>query len=91
MAPAKLEKEDHERDAAFNKVLHGKSAAARGGLTAMWNKGAQAQEEAVDEYFKHWDKKAAADETDEIREVCIFFLKKKMKKMAQFRGTLTEF
>ena len=80
MAPAKLEKEDHERDAAFNKVLHGKSARARGGLSAMWNKGAQAQEEAVDEYFKHWDKKAAVDETDEIREVRASFFNEEGEK-----------
>ncbi len=69
MPPMALEKEDHQRDAAFNKALHGGSSQARGGLAAMRNKSAKAQKAAVDEYFKHWDKKLSTEETDEIREV----------------------
>jgi sterol 24-C-methyltransferase len=69
MTPVALEKEDHRRDAAFNKTLHGNSSQARGGLVAMRNKDAEAQKAAVDEYFKHWDKKLSAEETDEIRKV----------------------
>lgn len=69
MAPATLEREDLARDAAFNKVLHGKSAKAEGGLAAMRKKDTAAQKVAMDEYFKHWDKRDAADETDAIREV----------------------
>ncbi|KAL9112345.1 MAG: hypothetical protein Q9227_003463 [Pyrenula ochraceoflavens] len=65
---ATLEKEDHSRDAAFNKVLHGDSAKQRGGFMSMFNKDATSQKAAVEEYFKHWDNKAAADETDEIRK-----------------------
>lgn len=73
MAPSALETEDHNRDAAFNKTLHGKSAQARGGFAAMMSgKGADSQKAAVDEYFKHWDNKDAADETPEIREVSFF-------------------
>ena len=64
-----LEAEDHVRDAAFNKAMHGKSAEERAGFMAMMKKDAKAQKAAVDEYFKHWDNKAAADETPEIREV----------------------
>lgn len=71
MAPAKLEPEDHQRDAEFNRVLHGKSAEARGGFMAMRNKDPKAQKAAVDEYFKHWDNKSAKDETEEIREVSL--------------------
>lgn len=63
-----LEKEDKKRDAAFNKVLHGKTSQARGGLAAMRGKDAAAKKEAVDEYFKHWDNKAAANETDADRQ-----------------------
>lgn len=63
-----LEKEDKERDAAFNKALHGKSSDARGGLMAMRTKDVAAQKEAVDEYFKHWDNKLAAAETEEVRK-----------------------
>jgi hypothetical protein len=47
-----LEKEDKERDAAFNKILHGKSAQARGGISAMRSKDKAAQQEALSEYFK---------------------------------------
>ena len=72
MAPTTLEQEDHARDAAFNKALHGQSAKARGGFSAMMGKDKKAQEAALDEYFKHWDQKPSADETDEIREVSIF-------------------
>lgn len=71
MSPVALEKEDHIRDAEFNKAMHGKSANARGGMTAMLQKDKAAQQAAVDEYFKHWDNKAAADETEETRKVCL--------------------
>ena len=77
MAPAKLETEDHARDAAFNKAMHGKSSQARGGLVSLMRKNKDAQELAVEEYFKHWDRKAAEDETDEIREV--FLLSAEMR------------
>lgn len=63
-----LEKEDHDRDAAFNKALHGQSTEARGGLAAMRNKDKVAQKAAIDEYFKHWDNKAASIETEETRK-----------------------
>lgn len=62
-----LEREDHSRDAAFNKALHGKSAQARGGIAAMFSKGSDAKQAAVDEYFKHWDNKPAENETPEQR------------------------
>ncbi|RAL11818.1 sterol 24-C-methyltransferase [Aspergillus homomorphus CBS 101889] len=67
MAPTTLEQENHVRDAEFNRVLHGKSAQSQGGIAAMRGKDAAAQKAAVDEYFKHWDNKAAEDETEEIR------------------------
>lgn len=63
-----LEQEDKARDAAFNKSLHGLSSEARGGIMAMRNKDAAAQKAAVDEYFKHWDNKLAATETEEVRK-----------------------
>lgn len=65
---AHLEAEDHARDAAFNRALHGKSSEAAGGFMAMRNKDHAAQKAAVDEYFKHWDNKSAATETEEIRK-----------------------
>jgi sterol 24-C-methyltransferase len=69
MSPIALEQEDHTRDAEFNKAMHGKSAKARGGMTAMLQKDKAAQQAAVDEYFKHWDNKGAADETEDTRKV----------------------
>ncbi len=70
MATTRLETEDHSRDAAFNKVMHKSSAKAQGGFAAMLQKDKSAQKAAVEEYFKHWDNKGAADETDADREVC---------------------
>ena len=35
----------------------------------MLKKDRVAQKAAVDEYFKHWDSKDAADETEETRKV----------------------
>ncbi len=64
-----LEKEDHKRDADFNKALHGQSAVAAGGFAAMFAKDKNAKKVAVDEYFKHFDNKTAADETDADRAV----------------------
>ncbi|KAF2007050.1 hypothetical protein P154DRAFT_517477 [Amniculicola lignicola CBS 123094] len=68
MSPVTLEKEDHVRDAEFNKAMHGKSAGAQGGLTALFKKDQSAQAAAVDEYFKHWDNKSAEVETEETRK-----------------------
>ena len=67
MSPIALEQEDHARDAAFAKVLHGKSAQGRGGISAMLGKDKEAQKAAVEEYFKHWDNKNADEETEETR------------------------
>jgi sterol 24-C-methyltransferase len=64
-----LEREDKERDAAFNKALHGKSATSKGGISAMLGKGADAKKAAVDEYFKHWDSTDIKNETEADREV----------------------
>ena len=69
MAGTKLEQEDHRRDADFNKAMHGKSAQAGGGIAAMFSKDKGAKAAAMDEYFKHFDNKAAENETAEDREV----------------------
>ena len=67
MAPIALEAEDHNRDAAFHKALHGKSAETTG-FRSMMNKDHDAHKLASEEYFKHWDNKSAGTETAEIRE-----------------------
>lgn len=64
-----LEREDHKRDADFNKALHGNSAKATGGVAAMFSKNKEAKKAAMDEYFKHFDNKRAEDETAEDRAV----------------------
>lgn len=71
-APTKqgLEAENHQRDADFNKALHGSSAQAKGGISAMFTKDREAKKLAVEEYFKHFDNKKAETETKEDREVC---------------------
>ncbi|KAK0733795.1 S-adenosyl-L-methionine-dependent methyltransferase [Lasiosphaeria miniovina] len=63
-----LQKEDHQRDAEFAKALHGTTAKATGGFAAMRGKDQEAQKLAVDEYFKHFDRKTAENETDADRE-----------------------
>ncbi|SPO07324.1 probable DELTA(24)-STEROL C-METHYLTRANSFERASE (ERG6) [Cephalotrichum gorgonifer] len=63
-----LERQDRSRDAAFNKALHGNSSKATGGVAAMMKKNRAAQQEASNEYFKHFENKAAKDETAETRE-----------------------
>lgn len=68
MAPIALENEDHSRDAAFNKAMHGKSVDSKG-FRSMLNKDHDAHKAATDEYFKHWDNKSAGAETVEVREV----------------------
>ena len=65
----KLEREDHQRDANFLKALHGDSVDAKGGFSAMLSKDKEAKKVAVDEYFKHFDRKTAENETDADREV----------------------
>lgn len=67
--PSALETENHVRDQEFAKAMHGKSAAEQNHFMAWMKKDKGAQKEAVDEYFKHWDNKAAKDETEEVREV----------------------
>lgn len=69
-ASNRLEKEDHSRDASFNKAMHGSSATATGGVAAMFAKNRDAKQAALDEYFKHFDNKDAANETTADREVC---------------------
>ncbi|KAG8530088.1 Delta(24)-sterol C-methyltransferase [Bacidia gigantensis] len=67
MAPIALEPEDHSRDAAFNKAMHGKSAASKGGLASMFNKDRSAHKAASEDYWRHWDDKLAGTETEEAR------------------------
>jgi sterol 24-C-methyltransferase len=62
-----LEPENWQRDAAFNKAMHGKSVDGYG-LSALRNKDAVSQKAAIDEYFKHWDNKTADIETEETRK-----------------------
>ncbi|GKT51101.1 sterol 24-C-methyltransferase erg-4 [Colletotrichum spaethianum] len=63
-----LEREDHQRDADFNKILHGDSAKAKGGIAAMFTKDPEAKKLAIEQYFKHFDDKTADKETAADRE-----------------------
>ncbi|KAI9851267.1 MAG: Delta(24)-sterol C-methyltransferase [Thelocarpon superellum] len=68
MSPIRLETEDHSRDANFNKVLHGKSGQEQSSFLAMLKKDPAAHKAALDEYYRHWDNKPAAKETEKDRE-----------------------
>ena len=68
MSSAGLEKQDLARDAAFQTAMHGKSAEEKVGFLAMFAKNHEAHDESVNEYFKHWDNKLSAEETEEIRK-----------------------
>jgi len=68
MVATPLEKQDLQRDADFKTALHGKSGAEKAGFLAMLQKNHGAQNEAVDEYFKHWDNKLSSDETEATRK-----------------------
>ena len=68
MAPIALEAQDLERDEAFRDALHGKNAGEKNSYMAMMGKNKDAQKLAVDEYFKHWDNKGSAEETEETRK-----------------------
>lgn len=69
MAIISLEPEDHARDAEFKKAMHGLSANERINFMAILKKDPKAQKAALEEYFKHWDNKSAAVETEKDREV----------------------
>jgi hypothetical protein len=66
-----LEKEDKERDAAFNKAMHGKTSAQANGVATILFKNPEAKQAALDAYFKHFDNKKADNETDADRKVCL--------------------
>lgn len=66
-----LEKENKERDAAFNKAMHGKTAAQANGIATILFKDSEAKKAALDEYFKHFDGKRAENETDADRKVSL--------------------
>lgn len=66
--PTALEAQDLKRDAEFKNALHGKTGQSENYYRNILGKNKDAQKEAVDEYFKHWDNKAAGDETDADRK-----------------------
>lgn len=65
---ATLEPQDLKRDAEFKRALHGKTGQDSNSFMNIIRKNKDAQKVAVDEYFKHWDNKAAVDETAGTRE-----------------------
>lgn len=65
-----LEQENKERDAAFNKAMHGKTAAQANSIATILFKDPEAKKAALDEYFKHFDGKRAENETEADRKVC---------------------
>lgn len=70
MGKIQLEKEDKERDAAFNKAMHGKTSAQANSVATIFFKDPEAKQAALDGYFKHFDGKRAENETEADRKVC---------------------
>lgn len=68
MSKATLEQQDLKRDAEFKHALHGKTGTTNNSFYAMMGKDHAAQKLAVDSYFKHWDNKGSAEETEETRK-----------------------
>lgn len=58
------------KDMTFEQIMHKKTAEGKVGFTAMLGKDKEAQKAASADYFRHWDNKAAKDETKETRDVC---------------------
>lgn len=69
MGSIALEQEDKGRDMAFNKAMHGKTAAQASGVATILFKNPEAKQAALDEYFKHFDNKKADNETAADRKV----------------------
>ena len=69
MAPINLEEENHQRDAEFNRAMHGVSAQEPSQFMAMLKKDAKAHQFSSDEYWKHWEHRKADTETEQDREV----------------------
>ena len=59
---SRLAPKDFKADAEFAKVLHGDGQ--HGGYSALLGKDREAQQAAVDGYFKHWDNKGPQQETE---------------------------
>ncbi|KAJ3476953.1 hypothetical protein NLG97_g8971 [Lecanicillium saksenae] len=68
MSTQALLRAEDARNSAFDKALHGTSGKGQSGVRAMMGKNKTANSAAVDEYFKHWDNKAAEDETSAVRQ-----------------------
>ncbi|KAL1631264.1 Delta(24)-sterol C-methyltransferase [Diplodia seriata] len=71
MAPGATLPEDAQRDAAFQKAMHGKSAEARHAFLSMLNKDDSAHRLVTDSYVQRWSndsKYASADEAREARK-----------------------
>ncbi|VVT47059.1 uncharacterized protein SAPINGB_P001523 [Magnusiomyces paraingens] len=67
MASIKLAPKDFKADADFAKALHGTDTTSAG-YTALLKKNKDAQEAAVDGYFKHWDNKTSETQTAEDQQ-----------------------
>lgn len=60
--------ETHASRVTFEKALHKDTSTNKGGLSSLLRKDHSAQQAAVDQYFQHWDNKAASNETASVRE-----------------------
>lgn len=68
MSPAALSQEHVDRDAAFVKVMHGRSAQKENAFISMISKDSQAHRMITDEYVRRWDVDDKTGNDDEARE-----------------------
>lgn len=61
--------EEVRRDAAFVKLMHGKSAEQRNAFMSMLRKDAESHRLITDDYIKHWEESdGLAKDSEEARE-----------------------
>lgn len=68
MPSAALPQEHVERDAAFVKIMHGKSAQKGNAFMSMISKDNQAHRMVTDEYVRRWEENDRAGNDGEARE-----------------------
>lgn len=79
------QKQNRAQDAQFKDAMHGKDSTSRTGFLSAISKNDDAQQAAVDEYFKHWDNKRPSNETEEDKKVFYLFCPLICSRLTLFR------
>lgn len=69
MASVRLTQEEIDRETAFSKAMHGKSAEQRNTFLSMMKKDSQTHRMITDDYLNHWTANGKEiDDTEEARD-----------------------